>query len=78
MSKLTPTTVILMIAAIGAGVFLYLYYSNKKRLETTPPTGTATSPPTTTETAPPTTQPLVRMAQMVRLVKTPVGFMTTR
>ena len=65
MSKLTPTTIIMLIAGLGAGVFLFFYLRKKKEKETPAATIEAA---TTTDT---TSNGLAPM----RLVPTPVGYM---
>lgn len=72
MSKLTPTTIILLIAALGAAVLLAIYYRKKKVKKADNPTVETASKPAPNE------QKLManRGIRPMRLVKTPVGFMT--
>jgi hypothetical protein len=70
MSKLTPTTVILIIAGLGALIFLLYYFKSKKTVTentvpTTPPLN-ATGEPNSNTLAP------------NRLVNTPVGYILNR
>ena len=81
MKKLTPTSVILMIAGLGAILVLLFYYKEKrsKQVVADAPPVTGTAPATTTTTTTPQgLRPVFNrgIKPPVRLIKTPVGFMT--
>ena len=71
MTKLTPITIILLIAGIGASILLFVYY-RKKKAKKAPDKAVAEQKP-----APATDQKLMRGIAPMRLVKTPVGYVTT-
>jgi len=66
MSKLTPTTIIMLIAGLGAGVFLFFYFRKKKENETPAATIEEATKPAPAETS--------NGFAPMRLVPTPVGY----
>ncbi len=70
MSKLTPTTIILMIAGLGAVVLLFVYYRKKKadKIPDTSVTAAGEKP------ASAQTNHSAKGFAPMQLVKTPVGY----
>jgi len=71
MSKLTPTTIILLIAGLGAAILLVVYYRKKKAKKAVDPAKAGQKPAPATDKKNLTAN---RGFAPMRLVKTPVGF----